>query len=335
MQIYIRTVTGRTIILQVSPNESVYTVKKKIQDKMGLPCAEQPRLIFDRKPLEDDNTLADCNIQNESIIYLVPRLRGKPVILFYPPTSGEFASVRSFHTKTTVALNSSCSFTTLLPRPTIDESGKTITWDGIVSKSCAGCGESEEPAKITVNGRDHAYLFWEAVSDCGTGPDAEADSQLVGYKSVVNHAENAYILNGMKEYEEWCVVMLTAIGLNTRERDDFMMFWAGKVYKHGPIVIARVVPESDVCKSSELHVDARTSGEESKNVTVNVRRVYVTLIVCKEIPKDLLEQREKLRKWKPGCEAIELPDELKGTYPIVRDSASMTVIEWGGVLEVA
>ena len=323
-QIFVNSYTGDKMTFTVHENWTIEMLNSLIYERTGMLC-EQQRLISQGKQWMPEQTFAECKLVEHETLNLVPRLSGgKPVILFYPPTAGPHAATRAFETITSVTLHAGCRFTTLMPRPEQSADDRTVTWTGTVERPAGAQGSERSSAHVRVNGRRHSYLFWEFENEVGADATAMDEvSSLVGYRSLLDHVDSAYLVQSMEEYEDWCDTVLGKLGLGVRERDDFATFWAGRIAEAGPSVVLRVVSEAELAKCADLRVVSRDD-----TVDVRVRRVYVTMLATHKLPREFEEHHDRLcRDWHGP-----LPAELSDSYPIVYAPESLTVVEWGGIL---
>jgi len=72
--IFVRTMTGKVVTLKCQPNDNILSIKRKIQDKEGI-SAEDQRLLFSGKQLEDEKILSDYGIEKESVLFLILRVK--------------------------------------------------------------------------------------------------------------------------------------------------------------------------------------------------------------------------------------------------------------------
>mmetsp|Transcript_135538 Transcript_135538/g.201555 ORF Transcript_135538/g.201555 Transcript_135538/m.201555 type:complete len:325 (-) Transcript_135538:46-1020(-) len=91
MQLFVKTLTGKTVSIEVEEGESIEDVKAKISEKEGIP-PEQQRLIFGGQQLQDSKTLDDYDVGDDATLHLVLRLRGG-MQLFVKTLTGKTVSI--------------------------------------------------------------------------------------------------------------------------------------------------------------------------------------------------------------------------------------------------
>ena len=72
MQLFVKTLTGKTITIEVEPSDTILTMKEKIYEKENIPV-DQQRLILCGKSLENDKLVSDFELQKQSAIHIVLR----------------------------------------------------------------------------------------------------------------------------------------------------------------------------------------------------------------------------------------------------------------------
>jgi hypothetical protein len=149
-RIFIKTLNGETLTILCSRSDTIPTVKSLIQDKKGFPTDQQVLILSGNRLDADDNwTLADYDIQKDSMLHLVFTLRaGKPVIYLYPPIATRISAKLS--------LTRGWEFSAIYPVRLVKNTAQGQEFEWVVDALPSGI------LKEVGTGFEMSYLYWEA-----------------------------------------------------------------------------------------------------------------------------------------------------------------------------
>jgi ubiquitin len=153
--VFVKTLIGQTITLEVERLDTIGGIRAKIQDKEGIPPNQQI-LVFAGQDLRDEPTVADYGIPNEAVVYLILKLRGgKPVIYLFPPAPMSEIYVQ-------VSLVNTWKFSALYPPACITSQYFT---NQCIGQSTTWTVDAKPDGTLFDRGsrREVSYLFWEAL----------------------------------------------------------------------------------------------------------------------------------------------------------------------------
>ncbi|KAI0707094.1 hypothetical protein C8Q76DRAFT_800454 [Earliella scabrosa] len=252
-QIYVKTRTGKTITLTVSPADTVETLKNKIQDKEGIP-PDQQRLIFRGRQIEDSRTLSDYSVTHMSEIHLVCRLRGgKPVIYLFPSKPLPNATV-------SIRLAPHWTFAYIYPVVGIEslrDGRQALTW--------SVCADTDGTLTDKDTGLELSYLFWEALSNPDLTRPLSPPSSPVGTDEMVPpevfdpafpHLEPHSLTTVILPFSQlvpYLDCVLKDLTLHTSARNDFITYWLPALSKESYVAL-RFLPQVAYERAAELEV---------------------------------------------------------------------------------
>ncbi|GAA5890524.1 hypothetical protein JCM6882_002949 [Rhodosporidiobolus microsporus] len=288
-------------------SDSVSIVKARVQDAEGLP-PDQQRLIFAGKQLEDYMTLAKYDIANESVIHLVPRLRGgKPVIYLFPPTPLPDVQV-------SLTLAPQWHFSAIYPVRDVNKSkdgSSTVVWTVDVGPEGQLVDKKSEV--------DLSYLFWEA--------DALHSTTFTSTSSVISNGVPAFnpsnpsltALNGaalpLALFLPYLDKVLFNLSLHTSARTDFITYWLphfNRIASSGKHIAFRFLPQREYEQAARINVDPRPDV---------VTRVFLLFKGVKANEAD---------QWREA-ESVDWVKEVGVDPDEVANEALFRVLEWGGM----
>ncbi|ELP84985.1 hypothetical protein EIN_310870 [Entamoeba invadens IP1] len=215
MKINVQTLV-KTTVVYVHNLATVLDLKTEIEKSEYCPTCRQ-RIVFNKNLLQNDVKLQDVGIVNESTVLLALSPLEKPVILLYDSNASEETNSKQ-KVDIQIELNNT-TFSCLYPTPQyIDEHNKKCVWSAFYASKqhnkVLKDHKEDDNLIIEVNGKKYEYLFWEG----------ETHTTFDGQKYVANNIE------GVRE-------VLERLGLNSREQNDFIVYWVKTLVKYKKIGI--------------------------------------------------------------------------------------------------
>lgn len=240
--ITIQTLSGRRFPLEVQPSDTVLRVKELIEEKDGIPTAQQ-RLVHSGRTLEDSETLGAAGVAHDSRLHLVLKLR-KPVVYLFSPRPVR-AAVR-------VRLAPQWAFSCVYPVVDVKRDGRcdAVEWEVDVR---------EDQCVVDVaTGNEEAYLFWEAESNPryidSPPPSRPTTPSPLAFNPAhpVISASNSVVLD-IQQVPGYLQKALKALGLHVEARTSFITYWLPDMQAHEHIAL-RFLPQEEYGQAAALEV---------------------------------------------------------------------------------
>ncbi|KAG9090127.1 hypothetical protein FRC06_001215 [Ceratobasidium sp. 370] len=314
VQIFCKTLTGRTITLEVAPDEEIYSVRCKIHDKEGIPPC-QIRLIHSGRQLEDGRKLSDYKIGKESTLHMVLRLRGdKPIIYLFPP-------IPTPNIRVQLSLTNAWEFSTLYPPTPIAyqnaDAAQSVTWS-----------VDAKPDGTLLDhrtNREVSYLFWEAETETAlpispacsrpSSPIRDTTGTFNPARPVITPANS--VLLPSDKVTGYIDDALMSLGLHTEARCSFITYWLPNMQRHKNIALCFLT-------RSEYETAAPLDITPTPDVITRVFMLFrgVGENECEAWADAVAKAHEDPSLWR---------DVVGVDAEGARDAGLFRVLEWGGM----